>query len=125
MYTLTICLFANSNIIIQTNIFYSTLLPIPTNADDFDEPAWEAILELAFPTWGTPAAGCPRLDALGGSLVAGYEEFPVYEEGKWNPCYYTKAFAGLDPTLGGYPSPIDTKYGKYDSNGAVYNYLRR
>lgn len=83
---------------------------IPTNPDDFGEPDWEAILEAAFPTWETPAAGCPRLEIIGGHLMDEYDEFPVPEEGKFNPCYYTKAFAGLDPTLGGYPTPIDTHY---------------
>ena len=86
------------------------LLPIPTNPDDFDEPDWESILELAFPTWAAPANGCPRLDALGGTPEADRSEYPTPEEGKFNPCYYTKAFAGLDPMLGGYPTPIDTKY---------------
>lgn len=89
------------------------MLPIANfrvNEADFGEPDWETILEIAFPTWTPPANGCPRLDVLGGSLVEGYAEFPEYEEGKWNPCYYTKAFAGLDPKLGGYPTPIDTKY---------------
>ena len=42
-----------------------------------------------------PKAGCPRLDSLSGNITEGFTEFPVYEEGKWNPCYYTKAFAGL------------------------------
>lgn len=107
---------------------------IPTNPDDFDEPAWEAILELAFPTWAAPEGGCPRLDSVGGkmdcpnkcwialvsrkpptksnfsgTLLEGYT-FPTPEAGKFNPCYYTKAFAGLDPILGGYPTPIDTHY---------------
>ena len=86
------------------------LQPIPTNKDDFDEPDWEAILEIAFPTWATPEKGCPRLDALGGSLESDLSEYPDPEAGKFNPCYYTKAFAGLDPMLGGYPTPIDTRY---------------
>lgn len=83
---------------------------IPTNPADFDEPDWESILELAFPQWETPAGGCPRLDAVGGQLMANFTEFPTAEAGKFNPCYYTKAFAGLDPALGGYPTPIDTHY---------------
>lgn len=87
-----------------------TLQPIPTNPDDFDEPHWETILELAFPTWNVPANGCPRLDSLGGTIVPEFSDFPVPEDGKFNPCYYTKAFAGLDPKLGGYPTPIDTRY---------------
>ena len=86
-----------------------TLEAIPIREDDFGEPDWETILEIAFPTWSKPANGCPRLDSLDGELVEGYE-FPVPEAGKFNPCYYTKAFAGLDPMLGGYPTPIDTKY---------------
>ena len=86
------------------------LLPIPTNPDDFDEPDWESVLELAFPTWAAPASGCARLDALGGTLEADRSEYSTPEEGKFNPCYYTKAFAGLDPKMGGYPTPIDTKY---------------
>lgn len=83
---------------------------LPTNPDDFDEPMWEAVLEAAFPTWEAPEGGCPRLDTINGELADGYDEFPVPEEGKFNPCYYTKAFAGLDPTMGGYPTPIDTHY---------------
>mmetsp|Transcript_4917 Transcript_4917/g.6158 ORF Transcript_4917/g.6158 Transcript_4917/m.6158 type:complete len:247 (-) Transcript_4917:735-1475(-) len=87
-----------------------SLEPIPVNEDDFGEPDWEAILELAFPTWAPPANGCPRLKELGGDFVEGYDVFPTPEDGKFNPCYYTKAFAGLDPKLGGYPTPIDTHY---------------
>ena len=68
---------------------------MPVNKDDFDEPDWEKILTLAFPEWERPKAGCPRLDSLSGNITEGFTEFPVYEEGKWNPCYYTKAFAGL------------------------------
>lgn len=83
---------------------------IPLNEEDFGEPDWETIIELAFPPWATPENGCARLDAVGGSLIPGYEEFPEFESGKWNPCYYTKGFAGLDPSLGGYPTPIDTHY---------------
>ena len=45
------------------------LEPIPTNSDDFGEPAWEAILEIAFPTWATPEGGCPRLDSVGGAFT--------------------------------------------------------
>ena len=84
---------------------------IPINESDFSEPDWETIIEAAFPPWANANAdgGCPRLDELGGSLVDGYE-FPTPEDGKFNPCYYTKAFAGLDPMKGGYPTPIDTHY---------------
>ena len=84
--------------------------PLPINSDDFNQPDWVAIIEKAFPPWATPANGCPRLDKVGGKLLGGYDKFPVPEEGKFNPCYYTKAFAGLDPMLGGYPTPIDTRY---------------
>ena len=83
---------------------------VPINKDDFGQPDWAAIIETAFPAWDVPVAGCPRLDKISGSLEAGYEVFPTPVEGKFNPCYYTKAFAGLDPMLGGYPTPIDTKY---------------
>lgn len=84
--------------------------PLPLNADDYDQPDWAKIVEMAFPPWVLPSNGCPRLDKISGSLMDGYTEFPVPEDGKFNPCYYTKAFAGLDPKLGGYPTPIDTKY---------------
>jgi len=83
---------------------------LPINAADFDQPDWAAIVETAFPAWDVPAKGCPRLDKIGGALEAGFETFPTPVAGKFNPCYYTKAFAGLDPMLGGYPTPIDTKY---------------
>jgi len=83
---------------------------LPINSEDFNQPDWAAIVETAFPSWKVPANGCPRLDKVGGALEKGYDTFPTPEEGKFNPCYYTKAFAGLDPMLGGYPTPIDTKY---------------
>lgn len=83
---------------------------LPLNADDFNQPDWAAIIEGAFPTWAAPEGGCPRLDKVGGSLATNYTEFPGLEDGKFNPCYYTKAFAGLDPKYGGYPTPIDTHY---------------
>lgn len=87
---------------------------LPTNPDDFDEPYWEEIIKIAFPEWKEPEGGCPRLDKVGGKIVEGTGSGvgnPVTpQEGKFNPCYYTKAFAGLDPRLGGYPTPIDTKY---------------
>mmetsp|Transcript_3789 Transcript_3789/g.5459 ORF Transcript_3789/g.5459 Transcript_3789/m.5459 type:complete len:418 (-) Transcript_3789:1939-3192(-) len=78
--------------------------------DEFGEPDWEFILERAFPTWAEPENGCPRLSNLGGSMPEGYDKFPTAEDKKFNPCYYTKAFAGLDPSKGGYPTPIDTHY---------------
>jgi hypothetical protein len=87
----------------------SELNSIPINEDDFGEPDWEAILEIAFPTWLVPVGGCPRLDSVDGDLLPG-SEFPTPEEGKFNPCYYSKAVAGLDPSKGGYPTPIDTHY---------------
>jgi hypothetical protein len=71
---------------------------LPINPADFNETDWEAVIEQAFPTWAEPEGGCPRLDGLGGTLVPGTETFPTAEEGKFNPCYYTKAFAGLDPS---------------------------
>jgi len=83
---------------------------LPINGDDFDQPDWKAIVELAFPTWETPKNGCPRLDMVNGSLLTEFNGFPQPEDGKFNPCYYTKAFAGLDPKKGGYPTPIDTHY---------------
>lgn len=83
---------------------------LPSNADDFDEPDWKAIIEIAFPPWKLPPNGCPRLDKVGGTLLSDYKTFPTPEEGKFNPCYYTKAMAGLDPKEGGYPTPIDTRY---------------
>mmetsp|Transcript_20050 Transcript_20050/g.43471 ORF Transcript_20050/g.43471 Transcript_20050/m.43471 type:complete len:419 (+) Transcript_20050:20-1276(+) len=81
---------------------------IPINNADFGEPDWETIIEIAFPTWATPENGCPRLNVIGGELV--HRNFPMFEEGKWNPCYYTKGFAGLNPEREGYPTPLDTHY---------------
>ncbi|OEU13585.1 hypothetical protein FRACYDRAFT_241924 [Fragilariopsis cylindrus CCMP1102] len=51
------------------------------------------VMELAFPTWNVDENNV-RID--GG--------------GKWNPYYLTKRWNGLDPDLGGYPTPIDTRY---------------
>ena len=86
------------------------LKQIPINEDDFGEPDWETILELAFPPWETPANGCPRLDAVGGERLPEFGPATDSEDRKFNPCYYTKGFAGLDPARGGYPTPIDTHY---------------
>lgn len=83
---------------------------VPKLQSDYDQPDWAEIIKIAFPPWDVPANGCPRLDKIGGSLEKGYEIFPTPVSGKFNPCYYTKAFAGLDPLKGGYPTPIDTKY---------------
>jgi len=81
---------------------------MPIKADDYDQPDWETIIELAFPPWNTTTAeGCPTCEEIGGTDCG---EFPIPQDGKWNPCYYTKAFAGLDPKLGGYPTPLDTHY---------------
>jgi hypothetical protein len=88
----------------------SAIDPLPIKEVDFGEPDWEVIIKAAFPTWEAPENGCPRLDKVGGKLVKGYEEFPTPEDGSFNPCYYTKAFAGQDPSKGGYPTPIDTHY---------------
>jgi len=109
--------FSTFTIIIATAYYPSSVVgssqcvvPLPLNADDFNQPDWATIIEGVFPTWAAPEGGCPRLNKVGGSLVANYTDFPVAEEGKFNPCYYTKAFAGLDPKYGGYPTPIDTHY---------------
>jgi len=83
---------------------------LPINPEDFHQPDWETIFQAAFPLWAVPANGCPRLDKIGGVLEEGYDTFPTPEEGKFNPCYFTKAFDGLDPALGGHPTAIDTKY---------------
>lgn len=85
---------------------------LPINSEDFDQPDWVTMIETAFPPWDLPTnfSGCPRLDKVGGTLMEGYESFPLAQANKFNPCYFTKAFAGLDPKLGGYPTPIDTKY---------------
>lgn len=82
---------------------------LPINTEDFGQPDWVKIIEAAFPPWSTNVT-CPRMDKVGGALMKGYETFPEPQQKKFNPCYYTKAFAGLDPMLGGYPTPIDTKY---------------
>jgi hypothetical protein len=81
---------------------------LPISSDDYNEPDWEAILLIAFPTWAIDGP-CGSLTSLEGEVDV---EAPAKLEGggKWNPCYYTKRFAGLDPALGGYPTPIDTRY---------------
>jgi hypothetical protein len=83
---------------------------VPLDSTDFDEPAWKDIIEIAFPPWpmSDDDGGCPIYDAVGGTMLSGM--FPMAIANKFNPCYYTKAFAGLDPMKGGYPTPIDTHY---------------
>jgi hypothetical protein len=89
---------------------------IPTDPDDFDEPAWMDIIELAFPPWEIDQDECGRLTRVDDGQA--HSEYPMAARieggvgggGKWNPCYYTKRFDGLDPVYGGYPTPIDTRY---------------
>uniref|UniRef100_A0A7S4EMS4 Uncharacterized protein n=1 Tax=Pseudo-nitzschia australis TaxID=44445 RepID=A0A7S4EMS4_9STRA len=56
-------------------------------------PEMTEVMEIAFPTW--------NVDANNNRIEGG---------GKWNPYYLTKRWNGLDPKLGGYPTPIDTRY---------------
>jgi hypothetical protein len=76
------------------------LKDIPTNDDDFGEPAWLDIIGLAFPPWELNGPG-GSVTAVGGSDT----DVPMSSQtgggGKWNPCCYTKRFAGLDPAYGG------------------------
>mmetsp|Transcript_4773 Transcript_4773/g.8859 ORF Transcript_4773/g.8859 Transcript_4773/m.8859 type:complete len:438 (-) Transcript_4773:344-1657(-) len=100
---------------------------LPIGSDDFGEPDWMAIIERAFPPWEIDGP-CGSLVSVGGevdvpmpSRIDG-DGNPIDDQddttskvsrqagGKWNPCYYTKRFAGLDPSFGGYPTPIDTRY---------------
>jgi hypothetical protein len=88
-----------------------SLKDIPTNDDDFGEPAWLDIIEIAFPPWELEGgAPCGSVEAVGSTAIN--VPFPSRTEGggKWNPCYYTKRFAGLEPSYGGYPTPVDTRY---------------
>ena len=87
------------------------LKKIPIDKDEpWGEPDWLKIIEGAFPPWEVDGP-CASLTAVGETE---YDVRPPTssknKQGKWNPCYYTKRFAGLDHTLGGYPTPIDTKY---------------
>jgi len=105
---------------LSANILFSAVLSIhaplsvaveidlPIDPDDYGQPNWLEIIEAAFPPWEYTV--CPRLDKVGGALADGFSTFPTPQKNKFNPCYYTKAFAGLDPIKGGYPTPIDTKY---------------
>ena len=76
------------------------LKDISTNDDDFGEPAWLDIIGLAFPPWDLNGP-CGSVTAVGGSDT----DVPMPSQtgggGKWNPCCYTKRFAGLDPAYGG------------------------
>lgn len=88
--------------------------PMPAKPTDFGEPDWEFFIEIAFPPGDAPKEGCARLTELDGELDENYSKIinPVKDQGedKFNPCYYTKAVAGLTPSSGGYPTPIDTHY---------------
>mmetsp|Transcript_24372 Transcript_24372/g.30642 ORF Transcript_24372/g.30642 Transcript_24372/m.30642 type:complete len:402 (+) Transcript_24372:64-1269(+) len=78
--------------------------------EEWGEPDWLKIIEGAFPPWEVDGP-CASLTAVGETTFDVPPPKVVgSQEGKFNPCYYTKRFAGLDPTLGGYPTPIDTKY---------------
>jgi hypothetical protein len=107
----------DEGVVIPTCDNNTKLSRIPTDPDDFDEPAWMEIIELAFPPWKIDQDECGRLTSVDSGEV--HAEYPMAARvnddsggggGKWNPCYYTKRFDGLDPKYGGYPTPIDTRY---------------
>ena len=78
--------------------------------EEWGEPDWLKIIEGAFPPWEVDGP-CASLTAVGETTFDVDPPSVVgSQEGKFNPCYYTKRFAGFDPVLGGYPTPIDTKY---------------
>jgi hypothetical protein len=83
-------------------------IPIDTE-EDFGEPDWLKIIEGAFPPWKIDG-DCASLKEVGGESDVPFPEVDGSQVGKFNPCYYTKRFAGLSPLLGGYPTPIDTHY---------------
>jgi len=56
-------------------------------------PEMADVMEIAFPTW--------KVNKNNKRVAGG---------GKWNPYYLTKRWNGLDPDLGGYPTPLDTRY---------------
>jgi hypothetical protein len=83
-------------------------LPID-DEEDFNEPDWLKIIEGAFPPWKVDGE-CGSKKKVGGKNDVPQPKVVGSQEGKFTPCYYTKRFAGLDPILGGYPTPIDTQY---------------
>lgn len=89
---------------------FRAMKPLPLNRADFEQPAWEKIIERAFPTW-KHRGPCPSLDAVGGQPnITWGSQIKGTRKNKFTPCYYTKRYAGLDPKFGGYPTPIDTHY---------------
>lgn len=66
-------------------------------------PAFSELLELAYPTW------CIDDDETRITNVdtCAADSSP---NGKWSPLYLTKQFSGADPSLGGYPTPLDIQY---------------
>lgn len=89
----------------------NNLKEIPIDEEEeWGEPDWLKIIESAFPPWEIDGP-CASLRAVGETTFDVQPHGVVgSQERKFNPCYYTKRFAGLDPTLGGYPTPFDTKY---------------
>jgi len=83
-------------------------IPIDTE-EDFGEPDWLKVIEIAFPPWEVDGP-CAALDEVASTLATEAPSVVGSTDGKFNPCYYTKRFAGLNPDLGGYPTPIDTHY---------------
>lgn len=65
-------------------------------------PSISELIELAYPTWCIDANENRLYDVdrcADGSV-----------NGKWNPIYLTKQYSGADPSLGGYPTPLDINY---------------
>lgn len=67
--------------------------------------SWAEVVEAAFPTWCIDAAENRLYDT--GTCADGTPN------GRWTPLYLTKQHGGKDPSLGGYPTDIDTRYPFY------------
>jgi len=86
-------------------LFGGSLLP-KTNGSTADLPdtlpSIVDLIELAYPTW------CIDADENRITDVDTCDDGSP--NGKWNPIYLTKQYSGADPSLGGYPTPLDVHY---------------
>lgn len=77
----------------------------PTNSTT----AWVDFVESIFPTW------C--IDENGNRIEEGDTCSDGTQNGRWDPFYLTKWHGGEDPSLGGYPTDVDTRYPFYYASG--------
>jgi len=75
---------------------------VPPGLADGGQEAWAAFVEAAFPTW------CIDENETRQTEKETCDDGTI--NGRYDPLYLTKWHSGEDPSLGGYPTNLDTRY---------------